>query len=43
MQHGLANHVWCSSKLVEAALNGTIVEQRERRQNRFTAIDGDAG
>jgi len=38
----LADHVWSTGELVEAALHGTIAEPQGKRHGRFTVIDGGA-
>jgi IS1 family transposase len=43
MQLGLADHVWSIGELVEAALHGTIEGRQGKKQNRFSAIGGNAG
>jgi hypothetical protein len=42
MQLGVTDHIWTISKLVNAALNGTVPEAQGRKVGRFAVFDGGA-
>jgi len=43
MALGVTDHIWTIGELIDAALDGTILEPTGRRVGRFTVIDGGKG